>query len=217
MGDWVKPSDKVMDATWATQAQGQKALIERFQNSRVNSANVPFECKPVVLEIASTQSNSKGITVADDSDIHSRPCRVNTCDFFDLRAGFYYDAARAQDVDSSSSTTEEPADSETGATSSDTADDASESGMVPACLDATATWPLSRRMVKWCDVTDEDSESEMSPMASRVQRKTSSLTLLPSTFAERAMKQSISVKNTFIELLDDESLVAVHRARFASM
>merc|ERR1712110_862006 len=105
-------------------------------------------------------------------------------------------------------------DSETDATSSDTTEEASERDMAPTSFNATATWPVSRRSVRWCDVTEDESESEMSPMSSRGSKKGLALTLLQSTFAGRGMKQSVSVKNTFIEF--DGSPIAARRTRFAS-
>jgi hypothetical protein len=56
--DWVKHSDKIMDATWASNTQGQKACSERFQNSRVMNNSVPSECKPALFEIADTIESS---------------------------------------------------------------------------------------------------------------------------------------------------------------
>merc|ERR1712060_716544 len=103
----------------------------------------------------------------------------------------------------------------TGATSSDNDSEANESEAGPTSL-ATTTWPISRRRsVKWCDVTDDESYNEMDSMLSRGQKTGSALTLLQSTFAERAMDQSVCVKinlkNTFIEV--DESPIAARMTR----
>jgi hypothetical protein len=46
--EWVMPSDKIMVATWAARTQGQKACIERFQNSRV-VLRCAAECGPAAL------------------------------------------------------------------------------------------------------------------------------------------------------------------------
>jgi len=59
--DWVKHSDKIMDATWATTTQGQQACIDRFQNSRVMNNSVPPECKPALFEVADTIEGSDNL------------------------------------------------------------------------------------------------------------------------------------------------------------
>jgi len=211
--DWVKHSEKVMDATWAATTQGQEACIERFQNSRVNGASVPVECKPMILEIATIQNNSQVKTVEDEAN-NEPMCRLNTFDFFDLGTGVDSDAEGCKVSSASSSTTDEPMDSEADATLSDAADEASESDPGSACFNATATWPVSRRQVRWCDVTDDESDGEMSPMSPQRQKKGLALTFLQSASEERGTEKSFSVKNTFIEL--DESPIAARRTRFAS-
>jgi len=210
--DWVKHSDKVMDATWAATTQGQKACIERFQNSRVNGDSVPLECKPMILEIATTQNNSQVETVEDEAN-NDPMCRLNTFDFFDLGTGVDSDAEGCKVSSASSSTTDEPMDIEADA-ASDATDDASESDLGSACFTATTTWPVSRRQVRWCDVIDDESDGEMSPMSPQRRKKGLALTLLQSASEARCTKKSFSVKNTFIEL--DESPIAARRTRFAS-
>jgi len=302
--EWVKHSDKVMDASWATTTQGHKACVERFLNSRANNSTfVPLECKPMILEIASTQNTSQVTTAGDEatplkrgdqvraptvetmksavenlrhatldwnpmmevvansvcvvltvdpSDSTTRVqssdgkswwlptailekleadadamCRLNTIDYFDRCTGIDSDAEGSHYADKdiagmttgkassgSPSTTDELGDSETGLTSTDATDeDASDSDMGPTCFNATTTWPVSRKLVRWCDVTGDQSDSE-SPESPRRQNNGLALTLLQSAFTEQGTEKSVRVKNTFIEL--DETPIAARRTRFAS-
>merc|ERR1712232_463309 len=94
-------------------------------------------------------------------------------------------------------------DSLTGATSSDATDQASEIDMEPACFNATTTWPVSRKSVGCCEVTGDESDSEMSPMPPRRQNKGLAPTLLQSAFRERGTQKSVCVKNTFIVFVEN--------------
>jgi len=202
--DWVKHSDKVMDATWATTTQGQKACIKRFHNSRVKSANIPLECKPLVLEIASTQNNGQVVAVTNDVDIDSRS-RVNTLDFFYLHT-LVESEAMADDITGRAAT-------KTNFTSSSTPDDASESQIHQTCF-ATVTWPVSRRSARWCDVADDEPDINVGSMSSRRQNTGLPLTLLQSSFADRGTEKSLKLKNTFLDF--DVTPIAARQTRFAS-
>jgi hypothetical protein len=48
-GMWSMDSTKVLDCSWATQTQGQKACIKRYRNCPVMHDLVPVECKPMVF------------------------------------------------------------------------------------------------------------------------------------------------------------------------